>query len=496
MSLICVSIGRGRHRATIAEYAHLAQQGAQLVELRLDCIQTRINLQRLLAERPCPAIITIRRVRDGGHWKGSEADRIMLLRQAIAMGVDYVDLEDDIAAGIPRFGKTKRIVSLHNFLETPADLEGIHAKLAAMNADVVKIATMSHTPADNLRMLRLVQNSTVPTVGLCMGDMGIPTRILGGKFGAPFSFATFHADRALAPGQQTFQQMRDVFRYESIGPDTEVYGVIADPVGHSLSPLIHNAGFKAHKLNKVYLPLRVPREHLAQFLANCPELGIKGLSVTIPHKEEILKLVAKCDEASKHIQAANTVVFKPEGAIAYNTDYRAAMSSIDNIFLIKHNPEALAGKTCLMLGAGGVARAIVYGLKERHADVVITSRTLERAEELAKEFNCKSIAWNLRHTVSPALIVNGTPIGMHPNVDETPFDPFYHRSDCAVFDTVYNPEQTLLIKQARDAGCETATGVDMFVRQAALQYKLFTGEDLPLESAAQLVRRAISAAKV
>jgi 3-dehydroquinate dehydratase/shikimate dehydrogenase len=327
MSIICVSIGRGRHRATIAEHKHLAEQGAKLVELRLDCIQTRINLQRLLAERPCPFIVTIRRVRDGGHWKGSEADRITLLRQAIAAGVDYVDLEEDIAASVPRFGKTKRIVSLHNFLETPHDLEMIHAKLAGMNADVVKIATMAHTPGDNMRMLRLVKNAKVPTVGLCMGDMGVPTRILGAKFGAPFSFATFHADRALAPGQLTYEQMKETYRYENIDAQTEVYGVVADPVSHSLSPLIHNAGFKALKLNKVYLPFRVPREHLAQFLKDGPELGIQGLSVTIPHKEEVLKLVSKADDASKHIKAANTVVFRPDGPVAYNTDYRAKSSS-------------------------------------------------------------------------------------------------------------------------------------------------------------------------
>ncbi len=496
MSIICVSIGRGRHRATIAEHAHLAQQGAKLVELRLDCIQTRINLQRLLGERPCPFIVTIRRQRDGGFWKGTEADRITLLRQAIAAGVDYVDLEDDIAAGIPRFGKTKRIVSLHNFIETPADLEAIHAKLAGLNADIVKIATMSHTPGDNMRMLRLVKNATVPTVGLCMGDMGIPTRILGGKFGAPFTFATFHADRALAPGQQTYEQMKDVYRYENIGPETEVYGVIADPVSHSLSPLIHNAGFKAQNLNKVYIPFRVPREHLAQFIQDCPELGVKGLSVTIPHKEEVLKLVAKADEAAKHIKAANTVVFREDGPAAYNTDYSAAMASVDGLFLLQHNPEALQGKVCLVLGAGGVSRAVVYGLHARHADVVISSRTAERAEELAQEFDSRSVPWISRHNSQPTLIVNGTPVGMHPNVDETPFEQVYLSEHCSVFDTVYNPEQTLLMKQARDAGCRTVSGVDMFVRQAALQFKHFTGTELDLEPATQLVRRAINAAKV
>jgi 3-dehydroquinate dehydratase/shikimate dehydrogenase len=495
MSAICVSIGRGRHRHAIAEHQHLVQQGAQLVELRVDCIQSEVNLTRLLKDRPGPVIVTCRRQRDGGHWQKSEAERVMLLRQAIAMGVEYIDLEEDIAAEIPPFGKTKRIVSLHNFHETPDDLAEIHKRLAGLKADVVKIATMAHSPHDNVRMLQLVKQASLPTVGLCMGDVGTPSRVLAGKFGAPFSFATLNAERTLAPGQLTFDQMKQIYRYETIGPETEVYGVIADPVGHSLSPLIHNAGFAQLKLNKVYLPFRVPREHLAQFIADAPTLGIKGISVTIPHKEDILAHVKKADEASQQIGAANTVLFRDEGPVAYNTDYRAAMANIDQLFELDKNPQALAGKTCLVLGAGGVAHALVYGLKQRGADVAVSSRTLERAESLASRFACRSVAWSARHTLAPLLIINGTPVGMHPNVDETPYDAHHLRDGTAVFDTVYNPEQTLLIKSARDFNCKTITGVDMFVQQAALQFKLFTGHDLALEPLRQLLRRAINAAR-
>jgi 3-dehydroquinate dehydratase/shikimate dehydrogenase len=480
----------------IAEHQHLVDQGVKLVELRVDCIQSEVNLARLLKDKPGPVVFTCRRVRDGGHWQKSEGERITLLRQAIVAGVDYVDIEEDIAAGIPRFGKTKRIVSLHNFQETPVNLNEIHARLAGMNADIVKIATMAHSPHDNTRMLQLIQNAKIPTIGICMGDIGTPSRILAGKFGAPFTFATFHAERMLAPGQLTFEQMSQIYRYESIDADTEVYGVIADPVGHSLSPLIHNAGFKEHQLNKVYVPFRVPREHLSQFIADAPLLGIKGLSVTIPHKEEILSLVKKSDEASQQIGAANTVLFRDDGSVAYNTDVRAAMASIDETFELAKNPQALAGKTCMILGAGGVARALAYGLCQRSADVVIASRTVERSEQLAAQFGGRSLQWMSRHTAVPVIVINGTPIGMHPNVDESPFEAHHLRDETVVFDTVYNPEQTLFIKQARDMNCRTITGVDMFAAQAALQFKLFTGKDLNLEPCRQIVRRAINAARI
>jgi len=164
--MICVSIGRGRHRHVIAEHKHLVQQGAELVELRLDYINGQVNLKRLIADRPCPVVISCRRERDGGKYTGSEEERVLLLRTAIAEGVEYIDLESDIAAGIPRFGSTKRIVSLHDFRKTPDDLAAVHRRLSQMDADIVKICTMANHPQDNLRMLRLIRAADVPTIGL------------------------------------------------------------------------------------------------------------------------------------------------------------------------------------------------------------------------------------------------------------------------------------------------------------------------------------------
>jgi 3-dehydroquinate dehydratase/shikimate dehydrogenase len=493
--MICVSIGRGRHRALIAEHKHLAEIGAQLVELRLDYIQSAVNLSRLLPERPCPVVVTIRRERDGGKWAHSEEKRQMLIRQAIVAGCDYIDLEEDIAGKVPRFGKTKRIISYHDFAETPEDLEGLHARLAQHDPDVVKIATQVNHPHDNLRLMRLCKNANVPTVAIGMGEIGTPSRVLCKRFGAPFTYASLSAEKVLAPGQLSYQQMKEVYRYEQINEETEIYGVIADPVAQSLSPLIHNAGFAQLKQNKVYLPFRVSSDQLPSFLADCAELGVKGLSVTIPHKEEILKHIAKADEATQRIGACNTVLFRPEGAMGYNTDYRAAMACIDQVFGGDENNPALSGRTMLVLGAGGVSRALVYGLRRRGADVVIASRTDEKAEQLAAMFQARAVSWDNRHTIRAALLVNGTPVGMHPVVNETPFDHRHLFHDTVVFDTVYNPEQTLLIKQAREAGSHTITGIDMFVGQAALQFKLFTGQMAPLELMRQVIRRAISAAK-
>lgn len=493
--MIAVSIGRGRHRMMIAEHKHLAEQGAKLVELRLDYIVRAVNLKRLIAERPCPVIITCRREQDGGKWNKSEQERLMLLRSAIAEGVDYVDLEEDIAGSIPRFGKTKRIISYHNFHETPKDLRDIHQRMAKLNPDIIKLATMAHNPRDNLRMLELISESEVPTVALCMGDIGTPSRILQARFGAPFTYATFHHERALAPGQLSYAEMRDTYHYDRITPNTEVYGVIADPVGHSMSPIVHNTAFRQLNMDKVYVPFRVPSEDLPDFMTYCRGFGLRGLSVTIPHKETILQHVDSTDRAVDHIGAANTVVMSGFDKMAYNTDYRAALDSIDATLGRGGNIDVLAGRTALVLGAGGVARAIVHALKTRNVDVVIASRTLERSEELAEKFNCKSVEWSNRYNVKTDVLFNCTPLGMHPHVDETPYDGRYLRRNTIVFDTVYNPEQTLLIKQARDVEASVVTGVDMFVRQAALQFKYFTETDAPTDAMREVIRKAIGAVK-
>ncbi len=496
--MICVSIGRGRHRHMIAEQRHLVEQGAQLIELRLDYINGPVNIRRLITDRPSPVIISCRREGDGGKFTGHEQQRQILLRTAIAEGVEYVDLEEDVAGSIPRFGSTKRIISFHDFHKTPDDLEAIHARLCKFDPDVVKICTMANHPQDNLRILQLVGGSKVPMVGLCMGDIGIPSRLLTGRFGAPFTYATFHHERALAPGQLSFDQMKNIYHYDDITAETEVFGVVADPVGHSLSPLIHNTAFHHLGLNQVYLPFRVPREDLASFIADAPQLGVRGLSITIPHKELVVGQLAKADEAVRGIGACNTVVYEESRPSGFNSDYTAAMESLEAA-IREANGDAqasLKGVKALILGAGGVGKAVAFGLVRRKADVTVTDIAPRHAQELARRFNCRTVEWSLRHSVPTELLINCTPVGMHPNVDETPFEKAHLRTSMIVFDAVYNPENTLLIKDARSRDCRVITGVDMFVRQAAIQFQHFTGREGPADLMRQVVRRAIGAARL
>lgn len=477
----------------LIEIAEAAKRGAELIEVRLDFLARAPDFKRLLENRPCPMIVTARRQQDGGRWTRPEEERLLLLRQAIVAGFDWVDLEEDIANQVPRYGKTKRIVSYHSPKAMPDDLEMLHARMCQLDADVVKIAVRAETPSDNLRVLNLIRRSDKPTVAHCMGDLGIPSRILAGKFGAPFTYAAFNKERGIAPGILSSREMKKVYHYDAIHSDTEVYAVIGDPIGHSLSPVVHNAAFRALGMNKVYVPMRVPRSELAETISAFQELPIHGYSVTTPHKEAVVPLAKEKDEYVQWTQAANTLVRRPDGSFAaYNTDCIAAVESLKAGMVDLESGSHLAGRTILLLGAGGAARALAHGLHREGALLVISNRTSERAHQLAEEVGCRAVDWNARHSVPAEIVVNATAVGMHPNLDDSPVHHSFLRPGLVVFDIVYTPETTLLVKEARDRGCHVITGVDMFVRQAAAQFRLFTGREAPLDVMRDVLRRALS----
>ncbi|HEX5273619.1 MAG TPA: shikimate dehydrogenase [Gemmataceae bacterium] len=492
---ICVVVGRTRHKMIQAELQEAARRGARLIELRLDFLAKAPDFKRLLADKPCPVLATVRRPADGGRWRGSEADRQTLLRQAIVGGFDWVDIETDVADSVRRFGSVRRVVSYHNMHEVPPDLEKIHERMCKQDADVIKIAVRGHQPEDNLRVLRLVKDAPKPTIAFTMGDMSLPSRVLALKYGAPFTYAAFNPERDFAPGLPSFNDLKHVYHVNSINADTQVYGVIGDPVAHSLSPVLHNAAFRSQRINAVYLPFRVPRGQLESFLKQFDVLGVRGYSVTIPHKEAAALAATQKEPSVSVTQAANTLVRRGGGFAAHNTDYTAAVQSL--LANLPPNSDGtpqttLQSKVALILGAGGAARAVAHALHREGVMVNITNRTPERSQKLAEEIGCRAIDWAARHSVLCDVLINCTSVGMHPNVDETPVHHSFLKPGLVVMDVVYTPETTLLIREARGRGCHVVTGVDMFVRQAAAQFKLFTGQEPSLEYMRTVLRRALS----
>ena len=494
--MICVSLGRTRHSAFLEGHRQLAEQKAELVELRVDWIRRRPDIGRLLKDRPTPVVVTCRRKEDRGLWMGDEDQRRAVLREAIIGGAEYVDIEEDIAKSIPRYGKTQRIVSYHNFDETPGELYDIYERMTQCDPDVIKIVTMANSPTDNVRILEMAEAAQIPTVAFCMGEFGIPSRILCARTGAPFTYAGFSREREMAPGQLTFAEVRNLYRYNKITKNTKVFGVIGDPIAHSKSPLLHNAAFRKIGFDGVYLPLRIPADVLKVSLQEYEKLGFQGFSVTIPHKEDVLDFADSPDVQSDLIGAANTLFKVGTEWHATNTDYDAIIETInDAMVAAKLDQPSFKDKRVLILGAGGVARAAACAMQQQDANVVITNRTRNRAKVLAEELGCRTTLWANRGSEQCDILINCTSVGMHPNVDETPYEQHWLNESMLVFDTVYTPENTLLLKHARLRGCPTASGIEMFIRQAAHQFKLFTGQEPPMEYMIETLRRSLSAVR-
>jgi 3-dehydroquinate dehydratase/shikimate dehydrogenase len=496
---VCAVVARTRHKMMQVELEQAAKK-ARFVEVRLDFLAKAVDFKRLEPHKRCAWLATLRRPADGGRWPGTEAERQMVLRQAVVAGCfDWIDLETDIADTVRRFGSVKRVVSYHNLIDTPPDLDDIYDRMAKQDADVLKLAVMPRTAADLARIVGIQKRAAKPTVCFGMGDLGFATRFTALKFGAPWVYALFNKDRELAPGMPALSDLRTTYPVRGIGPDTRFFALLGDPVGHSYSPILHNHLFLRNKVDAFYVPFRVPEGQLKDAVEAMRAVPFRGYSVTIPHKEAAVPLAADADPAVPQIGAANTLVGKPDGSFfAANTDAAAAIDSLrthlDELATGANAPAREFAQThALVLGAGGAARAVAFALHRAGAPVTIAARTADRAKRLADDVGCKYTDWAARHNVTPCdLVINCTPVGMHPNVDESPLHVSFLRPGLTVFDTVYTPEQTLLVRDARSRGCGVITGVDMFVRQAAKQFELFTQITPDLEQMRELLRKAMS----
>ncbi len=475
--------------------------GAEILELRTDFLvhlSVDLALQVIdAAKRLAPAlpiIVTCRDYHQGGALRHPNELRAGILAAAVRAGADFIDVEYDnflsvsfrskITLALTAGANTRLILSAHNFQTKFKNIKKFYWEIVnASNGAIPKLVYSAHHINDCFDILDLLHSRTGDLIAFCMDEPGFTTRIIAKKLGAFLSFASIDEKSATAPGQPAAGQLKDIFRWNTINADTGFYGVIGSPVGHSLSPAVHNACFAEQSLNKVYLPLLVAggQAEFNSFMDNIlsrPWLNFHGLSVTIPHKENALGYVKSkqvtVDPLAEKIGAANTIVINGSKLSAYNTDCSAALDTITAG--LGTDRAGLKKMPVAVIGAGGVARAIVAGLADAKAKVIIYNRTVERAKKLTHEFKCDYAGLADLKKLKAKLVINCTSIGMHPNINATPVDSKLLNKDMAVFDTVYNPAETLLLKQAKALGCKTISGLDMFVNQAAEQFKLFTGK--------------------
>lgn len=483
-----------------SQMASAFSRGADAVEWRLDFLEQAPTPEQLrVSFSNCPEriIATCRPQDEGGRFKGSEAQRLEILREAAKLGV-LVDVEYRVAPQARPDAKGI-ILSVHDFnrCPDPEDLNAVVAGLDASDAAINKIAFMTGACEDAFGAFDVIRACRKPTLALAMGETGVMTRILAGKFGAFGTFAALETGAGSAPGQPTLDEFKNLYRWDSVGPKTAVYGVIGSPVAHSMSPAIHNAAFTAADLDAVYVPLRIEpgAENFNRFmdaLLARPWMDWRGISVTIPHKENALAYVGadNCDELANKIGAINTITIDSEGNLrGDNVDYAAAVDALCATMGIER--QGLGGKSVAVVGAGGVARAIVAALAHYGADVTVFNRTVSRAEKLASEFDCRAAGLDAACASDADILINCTSVGMHPNVDAAPLERI-PPSVKVVFDTIYNPVKTKLLRRALEAGCMTVTGLEMFVNQAVSQFEIWTGRPAPRDVMRDVVIRRLA----
>ncbi len=540
-TLLCVPILVHDLPAALADAKQARHAGADLVEFRIDEFFTgsagdagdeeQRAVLRLVAESPLPCIITCRAGAEGGHYDGDETARVSLLerlgtaQRGSGDGAEhpprYIDVElatytrsanlkqkINLAVDHPgqvRDVRTSLILSVHDFTQRPADLLRRIARMRAEpGAAVLKIAYRARSLRDNLELFDILAEADRPTIALAMGEFGLMSRVLAPKFGGFLTFASLSGSSATAPGQPTIGDLLTTYRFRSIAAGTYVYGVIGWPVAHSLSPLMHNAGFEAVGHDGVYLPLPVPPEYehfkaTLGALIDHPRLTFCGCSVTIPHKEHLVRFAREhgdawsIDALSDACDAANTLTIRRGGdgrfvsAGVSNTDGPAAIDCLTGPL------GPLAGKRIAIIGAGGAGRAIGAALVLTGATVIVHNRTRPRAEALVKDLLAKLharpdqvLAADLADLPASAChaVINCTPVGMAggPAPNDLPIDPEQLRNSnpaAVVFDTVYRPRRTPLLERAAAAGLRTIDGLSMLVAQGARQFAQWTGREAP-----------------
>jgi 3-dehydroquinate dehydratase/shikimate dehydrogenase len=488
--------------------------GAEMLELRTDyfgnlsieMVQNLIAYIKSSCHKQLPIIVTCRDKQQGGMVDYSQELRVEVLIRALKTGAEFIDFEYDnflieenqqqIKEALKTNSQARLILSAHNFKTKFPDITKLHSNILDVYPEVIpKLVCTANHINDCFDAFDLLYKTSGDTIVFCMGEAGLISRIIAKKLNSFITFASIDDQSATAPGQLTVEQLKKLYRYDNINTDTELFGVIANPVGHSLSPAIHNACFGEKKMNKLYLPLLVEgrQQEFNLFLHNIISrkwLNFAGFSVTIPHKQSALEFVRTnegfIEPLAEKIGAVNTLIIGADNKLsAYNTDYSAALDAVTSTLDI--NRDGLRGLSVAVIGAGGVARAIVAGLSDAGAQIRIYNRTIEKAQKLAAEFNCDFSPLDNLKAMNAELVVNCTSIGMHPNVNATPIPQECLKSDMAVFDTVYNPVETLMLKHARQAEAKTIDGVSMFVNQGLAQFKLFTNTD----AKAELMRKTI-----
>ena len=469
----------------MAAHVRAALRETPTIELRLDWLRSDAQRTRFLRwlrkhlPRRAVFIATCRRREGGGLFSGDVQAELAWLAQAREAGCSWCDLEIETlrrlrGGSLRSYSVPRVLLSAHDFRRTPP-LDPLIPLRLRSQVHAIKIAATARTLADSVRLLRFARK-TPNSVTVSMGEIGLPARLLALREGSALAYAPVSA--ATASGQVSLRELKQVYRAHRLNRQTRVYGVIGNPIAHSLSPLLHNTAFVARNINAVYLPFQV--KDLQDFLNSAVDFGLRGFSVTLPYKQAILKHLSDCEPLAAEIGAVNTVTVRNQGSLyGCNTDYVGVLRSLEKKL-------HLSRSRVLILGAGGSARAAAFALARSGAAVCICARRESAARKLARAVGGEVIPRRALRTASFDAILNATPVGMHPHAAISPLTP--RELHCRiVMDLIYRPERTQLLKLAAQKDIATVSGVEMFLAQGTAQWEIWMKRRAP-EAA---MRRAV-----
>lgn len=475
---------------------------ADVIELRLDCLEDGevvdafARLAGIVTKTPLNFIITNRPAGQGGRRALDARERLDFWRRTSELLSDadvrsrvYADVELDLleSTHAERLREILEgftlICSQHDFRQTPPDLGALYERMARTGARVLKVAAQAVDVTDCVSVLALVERARrdgLEMIAVSMGEAGLLTRVLAPAFGAALTYGSLERGRETAPGQLSVRELRELYRVHGLDRETTVTGLVGSPVAHSLSPHMHNAAFGARDLNAVYIPFEV--SDVSAFVRRMARPGtrelqwnLRGFSVTAPHKNSIVEHLDWVEPSAAEMGAVNTVVVEGDLLRGYNTDARAALAPLEGLIELK-------GARVAVVGAGGAARALLWGLQTRGAHVTVFARDAARARATAEAFGAELEQSEGASFEGFDLVVNATPLGTRGELEgETPADVHQLRGARAAYDLVYNPARTRFINEAQAAGCETFGGLPMLVAQAAAQFELWTMTAAPIE---------------
>jgi 3-dehydroquinate dehydratase/shikimate dehydrogenase len=491
MTQICVSLTEPTTAEVIDRMADLADV-ADLYEVRGDLVNDP-DLLTILRARTKPIVFTCRSATEGGRWTDTETRRRMLLLEAVKRGFDFVDVEygSDFMDVVVEKSGNGLIVSHHDLKGMPEDLEGLYTSMVRRGADIVKLAVTPSGLRDVARLLGLAAKIAAgggkrPLIPIALGPYGILTRVLAGRFAAPFTYACAARGAEAADGQIPAATMLGSYRVHQITARTHVYGVLGSDVVRSPSPAVHNAAFAARNLDAVYVPLQAPS--LDDFLAALPTLGLSGFSVTRPFKVEVLTRLHEVEELAAVSGSVNTVVVQGGFMRGSSTDGTGVLVPLRKRLDVK-------GRRVVVIGTGGAARAAALALKRRGANVAVLGRDPAKAATVAAAVGVSHGPIAALPGVAWEVLVNATPVGSVRGPGETPIPLNMLRPGAFVFDMVYEPKETRLMREARTLGCTVIGGLEMLVAQAVPQFETWTGHEAPVEVMQQAADAAIQEAR-